>query len=127
MITATPVTSGLHGLTLARERAAERSTTAPIRRTPAYERSPEGKARKTAEDLVSVAMIEPTLKILRESNNAPAPFGPGDMEKAFAPMLDEAISQQIVRASGFGIVDRLASDLLKQSAAVRQPGSGLYA
>ncbi len=127
MITATPVTSGMHGLTLARERAAERTVNAPARRTQAYDRSPEGKARKAAEDMVSVALIEPTLKILRESNNAAAPFGPGDMEKAFGPLLDQAISERIVRASGFGIVDRLSSDLLKHGAAVRPSGTGLYA
>jgi Rod binding domain-containing protein len=127
MISATPITPGSHGLTLSRDRAAQRSGDAPFRRTLAYERSPEGKARKAAEDMVSLSLIEPTLKMLRESNNAAAPFAPGDVEKAFGPLLDQAISQRIVRASGFGIVDRLASDLLKHGAAPRTPEIELHA
>lgn len=121
MITRTPVTSGLHGLTLARDRADVR--TGVVRaRSLAFERSPEGKARKAAEDLVSVSLIEPTLKLLRESNNAAAPFAPGEAEKAFGPLLDKAISERVVKASGFGIVDRLASDLLKHGKAIT-PGA----
>ena len=86
------------------------------------ERSPEGKARKAAEDLVSVSLIEPTLKLLRESNNAAAPFAPGEAEKAFGPLLDKAIAERVVQASGFAIVDRLASDLLKHGKAIT-PGA----
>jgi Rod binding domain-containing protein len=127
MISTTPVIPGSHGLSLSRDRAAERSGNAPVQRTPAYDRSPEGKARKAAEDMVSLSLIEPTLKMLRESNNAAAPFAPGDVEKAFGPLLDQAISQRIVRASGFGIVDRLASDLLKHGGAPRGTGVELHA
>lgn len=83
----------------------------------AHADTPEGKARASAEQLVSVALLEPTLKMLRESNNAAAPFAPGEAEKAFGPLLDQAISERVVRASGFGIVDRLASDLLKHGQA----------
>ncbi len=121
MITRTPATSGLHGLTLARDRTGIGSG-AVRARSLASERSPEGKARKAAEDLVSVSLIEPTLKLLRESNNAAAPFAPGEAEKAFGPLLDKAISERVVKASGFGIVDRLASDLLKHGKAI-SPGA----
>lgn len=121
MITRTPVTPGLHGLTLTRDRAGASSVAARARSV-TDERSPEGKARKAAEDLVSVSLIEPTLKLLRETNNAAAPFGPGDAEKAFGPLLDKAISERVVKASGFGIVDRLASDLLKHGKAI-SPGA----
>jgi Rod binding domain-containing protein len=119
MITRTPVTSGLHGLTLTRDRA---DASVARARSVLDERSPEGKARKAAEDLVSVSLIEPTLKLLRETNNAASPFAPGEAEKAFGPLLDKAISERVVKASGFGIVDRLASDLLKHGKAI-SPGA----
>lgn len=125
MIAATPATSGLHGLTLVRDRAGD--APAARARSTADERSPEGKARKAAEDLVSTALIEPTLKLLRESNDAAAPFAPGEAEKAFGPLLDQAIAERVVKASGFGIVDRLASDLLKHGGATVARGVDVHA
>lgn len=94
----------------------------------AHEQTPEGKARATAEQLVAVSLVEPTLKLLRESNDAAAPFAPGEAEKAFGPLLDQAIAERVVRASNFGIVDRLASDLLKHGqAAARAAGVNTHA
>lgn len=124
MITPTGVTAGLHGLTLSRDRASAPRDGA---RAPVDPRSPEGKARRAAEDLVSVSLVEPTLKLLRESNAAAPPFGPGEGEKAFGPLLDQAIAERVVRASGFGIVDRLASDLLKHGQAHTAPGTDIHA
>ena len=64
---------------------------------------------------MAITLVEPTLKLLRESNSAAPPFAPGDAEKAFGPLLDAEIARRVVRASGFGLVDRVASDLLKRT------------
>lgn len=81
-------------------------------------KNPAQQARASAEELVAITLIEPTLKLLRETNGAAAPFAPGDAEKAFGPLLDAEIARRIVRAKGFSLVDRVASDLLKRSQSV---------
>jgi len=62
--------------------------------------------------------VLPVLKQLRETNSAWGPFAPGRHEKTFGALLDSEIASKIVKASGFGLVDRLAHDLLKQSGSV---------
>lgn len=86
-------------------------------------RSPAEQARASAEELVAITLVEPTLALLRESNAAAPPFAPGDAEKAFGPMLDAEIARRVVRAKGFALVDRVASDLLKRSQPLRSAPS----
>ncbi|MEM1183574.1 MAG: hypothetical protein AAGI53_01085 [Planctomycetota bacterium] len=74
--------------------------------------TPEQSARAAAEDFVATALVQPLLKAVREANQAPAPWGPTDVEKQFGGFIDADRSRQIVRAGNFGIVDRLARDLL---------------
>jgi Rod binding domain-containing protein len=73
--------------------------------------SAKGSARRAAEDFVAMAFVEPLLAELREGNNAAPPFAPGPGEKQFGEIMDQVLSRQIVRASGFGLVDRLEADL----------------
>lgn len=124
MIQRTAATSGLHGLTLTRDRAAGEPRTPFRAALDGAESAASRRARESAEDLVAVSLVEPTLKLLRESNGAAAPFAPGEAEKAFGPLLDQAVAQRLVRASNFGIVDRVASDLLRnaQARAALAPG-----
>jgi len=74
--------------------------------------SPEA-ARKAAEELVSIAFIQPVLAQLRENNHAAAPFAPGPAEKAFQPLLDAEIAQRIVQRTDYGLVDAVARRLLR--------------
>jgi Rod binding domain-containing protein len=73
----------------------------------------KAEARATAEEFVAVALVQPLLAQLRESNNAWGPFAPGAHEKQFGAMLDAEYASRIARASGYGLVDRLSNDLLK--------------
>lgn len=70
-----------------------------------------GSLRESAEQFVAGALVTPVFAQLRESNDAPPPFGPGRFEKAFGPMLDAEMASQIVRSEGFAIVDRVVEDL----------------
>ena len=77
--------------------------------------SDEAKARRAAEDLVSITLVQPMLEMARDANQAPPPFGPGEGEKTFGKLLDAQISRSIVRGSNYPLVDRLARDMLKQT------------
>ena len=78
--------------------------------------TPEQRARAAAEKMVATAFVQPVLKQLRESNNAPAPWGPTDAEKQFGPLLDAQIAERIVQAARFPTVDRMARMILGQGA-----------
>lgn len=76
------------------------------------ERSPEaGRAKRAAEEFVSMVFVEPILKQLRESNQAAPPFAPTNGEKQFRSMLDARFAHEITKAARFPLVDRLARDL----------------
>jgi len=74
--------------------------------------SAEQRARSAAEDFVATALVEPLLKEVRAANDAPAPWGPSDVEKQFGGLIDADRARRLVRSGSFGIVDRLARDLL---------------
>lgn len=90
-------------------------------------RSAEEQARTAAEEFVSLSLIQPIFKKMREMNDAAPPFAPGPAEKQFGALMDAEIAQRIVRASGFPVVDQVARNLLQQHA--QQPdrpiGAGL--
>ncbi len=76
--------------------------------------------RETAERFVSMALVEPVLAQLRETSRAAAPFGPSRHERQFASMLDAAVSREIVRSSGWGLVDRIERTMAARAAATRE-------
>ena len=80
-----------------------------------YERA-QAESRAAAEEFVAVALVQPILTQLRESNNAWGPFAPGAHEKQFGSLLDAEYASRIAPASGFGLVARLASDLRRFAA-----------
>ena len=94
-------------------------------RADAGQETPEQRARTAAEGFVSTALVEPLLKAVREANEAPAPWGPSDVEKRFGGLIDAERATQIVRSSSFPIVDRLARDLLQRSAGQEVPDGSL--
>ncbi|MGD9692854.1 MAG: hypothetical protein AB7G17_05345 [Phycisphaerales bacterium] len=65
-------------------------------------------AREAAEDFVSIALVLPVLKQMREMNQAAPPFAPGEGEKKFGALLDAEMAARLVRSTRFGIVDAVA-------------------
>lgn len=75
----------------------------------------EQKAVSTAEQLVAVALVQPLLAQMRESSNAAPPFAPTQAEKQIRALQDASVAQQIVHASRFPMVDRLARGMLDRA------------
>jgi hypothetical protein len=74
--------------------------------------SREDEVRRAAEALVSAAFIEPALATARSGSMAAGPFAPGDAERRFGPLLDQAIAERVVRGAGLPLVDRIAQHFL---------------
>jgi len=79
--------------------------------------TPEDRARRGAEELVSLTFIEPILAMVRESEGGAQPFKPTRGEKQFRALLDADLAQRIVKSAQFPLVDRLARDLLRAAPA----------
>lgn len=77
--------------------------------------SDEQLARRSAENFVSMTLIQPLLKQLRSSTNAAPPFAPTDGEKQFQGLMDGELAQRIVRTAQFPLVDRIAHDIMERS------------
>lgn len=75
--------------------------------------TPEQQAREAAEEFVSMALVQPLLAQLRETNHAAPPFKPTQGERQFQGLADAHIARQVVRSSRFPLVDRLARNLLE--------------
>lgn len=80
--------------------------------------SVEEVARRSAEQFVSMALVQPLLKQMRESNHAAPPFAPSQGEKQFQSLMDAEVAQRMVRAAHFPLVDRLARDMLMKVSGV---------
>lgn len=81
------------------------------------EASAEDKARRAAEKLVAVALIQPVLKQLRETNQATGPFAPTQGEKQFQSLADTQTAERIAAAANFPLVDRIAQQVLSKVSA----------
>ncbi len=72
-----------------------------------------------AQEFVSVALVQPILKQMRQANQAPPPFGPGEGEKNFAHLADAQIARRIVESSNFGVVNAVEHQLLARLSPAR--------
>jgi Rod binding domain-containing protein len=72
----------------------------------------EQEARESAEGLVSMALVQPVLKRLRESNQAAPPFGPAKGEQSMRTMLDQKWADSLVKTGNWALVDRVESKML---------------
>lgn len=72
-------------------------------------------ARSAAEEFVAMTLVQPILAQMRAQNSAAAPFGPGEAERAFAPLWDAEIAARITKAENFGVVDAVARKLLERA------------
>lgn len=68
--------------------------------------------RRAMEQLVASALVEPALSTARSGSLAAGPFAPGDTERRFGPLLDQAIAEHVVRGANFPLVDRLTEHFL---------------
>jgi Rod binding domain-containing protein len=75
--------------------------------------SREDRARDAAEQFVAITFVQPALKELREGNQAAPPFAPSEGEKQFRALLDAELARRIVHKANYGLVDRVAHDLLR--------------
>lgn len=86
-------------------------------------RTPQEQARAAAEDFVSITFVQPLFKELRATSHAAPPFAPTQAEKQFQGIADEALARKIVKASNWGLVDRIAKDLLKRGRESASPAT----
>lgn len=68
-------------------------------------------AQRSAEEFVGLTLVLPLLKQMRESAEAPPPWGPSQAEKQMQAMADVHTATAIARGSNLPIVDRIARDL----------------
>lgn len=83
---------------------------------PNPEEEPAQRARTAAEQLVSVALVQPMLKRARESNNAAPPFGANKGSKTLGGMLDAAYAAEITSSSRWGLIDSVAKRMMARVA-----------
>ena len=77
--------------------------------------TPEDQARKAAQEMVSLSFIQPILTQMSESRHTEGPFAASAAEKQFRGMQDRLLADELMQASNFPLVDRLASRLLARS------------
>ncbi|MBC23975.1 MAG: hypothetical protein CMJ32_08690 [Phycisphaerae bacterium] len=75
--------------------------------------------REAACDLVSSAFVMPVLASIREQSQAAEPFKPGIAQKRLGPVLDQYLSDKIVRGGNMDLVDTIARKF-EQSLGSRQ-------
>jgi Rod binding domain-containing protein len=84
-------------------------------------------ARKGAEEFVSMTLVQPLLKQLRETSQAAAPFAPSSAELQFRSMLDAQMSLRLVKASNFPLVDVVARNIARKGEAAKPAAQDTHA
>lgn len=74
--------------------------------------------REAAEDLVSIALVQPVLKQIRDGNHLPPPFGPGPAEKQFGTLVDAQWSRSMVKSKNFPLVGAVERYISRANGAV---------
>ncbi len=72
-------------------------------------------AQEAAQDLVSIALVQPALKSLRDSSMAAPPFAPGHAERTFGAFLDAEIARNVAGAGANSLVDAIARRMTELS------------
>jgi len=83
--------------------------------------------RHAAQQLVSSALLLPTLALLRASGPTEGPFAPGDVERRFGPLLDQHMADRIVSSSNFSIVDAIVKRSMRNTSPPLEPMTRLTA
>lgn len=80
--------------------------------SPAKKQTHAEEARSAAEELVARALVQPILAKWRESRDAAPPFGPGEIDKTFGPIMDAELSNRLTKTGHWTLVDRVADRML---------------
>jgi Rod binding domain-containing protein len=94
--------------------ASQRGFSQVLTRAKDEQLTPEQQARGAAEQFVSIAMVQPLLSQLRQTNQAAPPFAPSNAEKQFQSLFDAQVAERITSAKQFPLVDAVATQLLKR-------------
>lgn len=73
------------------------------------------RATGAAEQLVSVALVQPLLTQLRATSQAAPPFAPTSAERQMRALQDAEVARSITHAARFPLVERLARRMLESS------------
>lgn len=71
-------------------------------------------ATEGAENLISVALVQPVISKMRESTWAAEPFKPTSGEKSFRGMLDNAFALKLVRSGNWALVEKVKERMLER-------------
>lgn len=82
---------------------------------PTHTAEQRANALDTAQKLVSTTLIKPILSQARAARDAPAPWGQTQAEKQFGALLDNRIADDISKAAGFPIAQRIADQIIQNS------------
>jgi Rod binding domain-containing protein len=77
------------------------------------------KLRQAAEDFTAVALNELLKPMFETTDSADGPFGGGDGERAFRPMLVSEAAKQIARSGGLGLAEPVYQQMLRLQEARR--------
>lgn len=75
----------------------------------------QDQARRAAEGLVSLTLVEPFLREARESRDSEPPFGQTQAEKQFGALIDARTAERIVKSWNLPLVDQLARQMREQA------------
>ena len=73
---------------------------------------PEQAAREGAENLISVALVQPILAKMRDSAWGVEPFKQTSGQKSFNGMMDNALALKMVRSGNWPLVDKVTDRML---------------
>lgn len=73
------------------------------------------RATDAAEQLVSIALVQPMFAKLRESGWAAEPFKANQAERTFRAMGDAEIARRMVKSGNWPLVERLAQGMRQRS------------
>jgi hypothetical protein len=82
--------------------------------------------REAMMKLVASALVLPALATLRETPFREGPFAPGEAERRFGPLLDQAVADRVIKGANFPLIDVLverATGLIGIDSAATSPGS----
>lgn len=75
-------------------------------------------ARKAAEALVAMTLVEPFLRQARESRDSEPPFGQTDAERQFGSLMDARTAERMVKSWDLPLVERLARQMREHTRTV---------
>lgn len=75
---------------------------------------PEQAAAEGAENLISVALVQPILAKMRESSWGVEPFKQTSGQKSFNGMMDNALALKMVRSGNWPLVDKVKDRILSK-------------